>query len=305
VKFIILLILICPISYAQNIEVTPELIQKLKDTTAINMDEVVKDLNLKRWKRKNPSSYKLANPFYPMTRVDAREVELPASVNGQRAYRKYKDGSVAFYHQKSVFEWFNKLPVEVRKAQVCGVKFTDDKVGKYHLKTFASKTLAEINGYIVTHQNHCGACSSLHDLAIYLEKRNMVNDGRKCAKKLTLKASKRCHLKKIDLSQYCSESWAYNAIATRNRCLKTCIKEYGFWNMIRGRFPDVYVNSDGTLKPCILCDELKSGPGYAYASGRTRRSSGIKSAIDRGAEEVYPIDFKNYYDLFSLSIPQE
>lgn len=102
------------------------------------------------------------------------------------------------------------------------------------------------------------------------------------------------------MSPRCAEVWAHNAIATRKNCQKICIKEYGLINLLLGRFPDDYTNPDGSLKPCILCDELKSGGAYRYASGRTRRSSGIISGIDRGTGEIYPIDFKNYYNLFDL-----
>jgi hypothetical protein len=303
-RYFIIFFLLSSNIFAQDIQISTELINKLKETRAVNMKEVILDLNLLRLsKRRNPKRYKMANPFYPMTRVDADKVELPASINGQSTYRDHKDGTVSFYHQQSVFKWFNLMPIEKRKAEVCGVKFLDDEDLKYHLKTFSSSEDALDAGYTITHQNHCGACSSLHDLAIYLEKRNMVNDGRKCAKKLTFIGSKKCHIKRIGLSEYCSEAWAYNAIATRNRCFGTCVKEYGLWNLIRGKFPDTYINPDGTLKPCILCDELKSGGGYAYAAGRTRRSSGIVSAIDRGDEEVYPINFKTYYEVLDLEIP--
>jgi len=286
--------------FAQNIEITPELIQKMKNTNPVNMDEIVDHLDLKRWHKKNPKIYSIANPFYPMTRVNKDEVDLPDPINGQKAYVDHNDGTVSFYHQRKVYEWFNLKPKDEREAEVCGIKFLDNEKKTYHLKSFENKDLAQSEGYLVTHQNHCGACSSLYDLAIYLEKRNMVEDGRKCAKKLTLKGSRKCHLERIELSRYCSEAWAYNATATRNRCMKNCIKEYGLVNILRGKYPDVFVNDDGSLKPCILCDELKSGGGYAYSVGRTRRSSGIKSAIDRGAEELYPIDYETYYKIFDL-----
>ena len=33
------------------------------------------------------------------------------------------------------------------------------------------------------------------------------------------------------------------------------------------------VDKDGNLKPCIACDEYKSGPGFKYTAARTRRWS--------------------------------
>jgi hypothetical protein len=47
---------------------------------------------------------------------------------------------------------------------------------------------------------------------------------------------------------------------------------------------------DGSLNPCIQCDEDLSGPIFKYYSGRTRRNSGIKSEIDRPGDQVYDID---------------
>jgi hypothetical protein len=302
-KYLILTLWITSSLYAQNVKITPELIKRLKQTTPTNMDQIVHDLGLKKHKR-HPRAYKIANPYKPMTRVNSDDVTLPPAINGQTAYKDHEDGTVSFYHQQRVYEWYNLKSDEERNREVCGVKFTNQSKSKYHMKSFSNEADAIRSGYIVTHQFHCGACSSLHDLAIYLEKRNMVNDGRKCAKKFIPKVSKKCHIKRIGLSEYCAEVWAYNAMATRQRCMKTCIKEYGLFNMLFNKFPDIYVNPDGSLKPCILCDELKSGGGYRYGSGRTRRSSGIISAIDRGDEEVYPIDFKNYYQAFNLDIPQ-
>jgi hypothetical protein len=298
VKYLLLLLSFMQLPvYAQNVPITSELIQRLKATEAVNMDQVIANLNLKGTKRRGFTSL---NPYRPYTRVSQSEIDLPGPINGQTGYWKHKDGTVTFPHQQVVYEWFNKLPKDVRDSEVCAFKFIDKKKTQYQLKSFASKAQALSSGYIVTHQFHCGACSSLKDLAMYLEKRNMVNDSRRCAKRLSPLKSKKCHQKKIGFSNYCAEVWAYNANATRKNCMKTCVKEYGLINLLRGIYPDTYVNADGTLKPCILCDELKSGGGFHYMSGRTRRSSGIISAINRGDEEVYPLDYQTYYQEFDL-----
>ena len=65
------------------------------------------------------------------------------------------------------------------------------------------------------------------------------------------------------------------------------------------------MNPDGTLRDCILCDELNSVPGYRYASGLTRRGAGIEAAIERPLDEMYSIDYRQYYTLFGLDIPAE
>ena len=39
----------------------------------------------------------------------------------------------------------------------------------YRLANFSSKAEAAEAGYEVTHADHCGACSGLQDLGVYLE----------------------------------------------------------------------------------------------------------------------------------------
>ncbi len=46
---------------------------------------------------------------------------------------------------------------------------------------------------------------------------------------------------------------------------------------------------DGSLSPCIACDEDKSGPVFKAVAGRTRRNSGIPNAICRPCDQVQPL----------------
>jgi hypothetical protein len=83
---------------------------------------------------------------------------------------------------------------------------------------------------------------------------------------------------------------------TKLFCSWTCIKDYGFANVILNRlsqFPDNL--PDGELRPCIECDELASGPGFKYGSGRTRRNSGIESNIKRDPGEISKINHWAYF----------
>jgi hypothetical protein len=43
---------------------------------------------------------------------------------------------------------------------------------------------------------------------------------------------------------------------------------------------------DGGLNACLACDEEMSGEVFKQAAGRTRRNSGITSAIQRGDGET-------------------
>ncbi len=40
---------------------------------------------------------------------------------------------------------------------------------KYRLSNFTTEEEAAEAGYEITHEDHCGACSSLQDLGVYLE----------------------------------------------------------------------------------------------------------------------------------------
>ena len=44
---------------------------------------------------------------------------------------------------------------------VCAIKYTDNEKIQYVLKTFDTRAAAEAEGYQVTHQGRCGACSTL------------------------------------------------------------------------------------------------------------------------------------------------
>ena len=47
---------------------------------------------------------------------------------------------------------------------------------------------------------------------------------------------------------------------------------------------------DGSLNPCIQCDEDESGPVFKAVSGRTRRNSGLPSALCRPCDSIYRVD---------------
>lgn len=56
---------------------------------------------------------------------------------------------------------------------------------------------------------------------------------------------------------------------------------------------DQWQNGPGRLNPCLQCDECRSGPIFQKIAGRTRRGSGIVSAISRNG--VKPLQHE--YDL--------
>ena len=99
----------------------------------------------------------------------------------------------------------------------------------------------------------------------------------------------------LGFSERCAETWTYNAQHTRRHCLGACIAHYGLWNVLTDDIGAPHTEERGNLNPCLACDEETSGPGFQYAAGRTRRSSGLTSAITRPAAEIYPVDHTRYF----------
>lgn len=182
-----------------------------------------------------------------------------------------------------------------RDEEVCAIQFVDDSKVSYELWGFDTSLAATEANFIVTHQGRCGSCSTLQDLAIYLASPDLTSPARQCARSSGLNRKKQCFQEKIGFTEYCAESWAYNARHTRQECLGVCIADYGFFNLIFGRYPGSNVDDAGQLRPCLQCDETESGAGFKYSAGRTRRNSGIESAIQRRDTELFKVDHTAYF----------
>jgi hypothetical protein len=179
--------------------------------------------------------------------------------------------------------------------KVCALRFQDAGRSDYELQNFESPEAASAAGFLVTHQGRCGSCSTLLDLAVYLATPDLTTPARQCARRAGLRRKKQCFQDELGLTPYCAESWAYNALNTRRECLGTCIADYGLVNLILNRYPGANTVESGQLRPCLQCDEQKSGAGFKYSAGRTRRNSGIESAIPRPDDEIYPVDHSAYF----------
>lgn len=196
------------------------------------------------------------------------------------------------YGQGPVLRWYSSLP---GNTEVCGVRFDDADRVDYRLRTFPDRERALEAGYLITHGGHCGTCSSLRDFATYLEKPDLTSPARNCARRLTRAGVKACFMEEVGLSERCAETWAYNALHTRRRCAAACIGHYGLWNVLTNDISAPNTDEDGNLNPCLACDERVSGPGFQYAAGRTRRSSGLTSAITRRPAEIFRVDHSLYF----------
>ena len=67
---------------------------------------------------------------------------------------------------------------------VCAIKYSPENPDEYEIKQFYEGETFDKGkeGWHVTHHGHCGACSTLQDLAVYLST-DLTNEARKCAVK--------------------------------------------------------------------------------------------------------------------------
>ena len=175
--------------------------------------------------------------------------------------------------------WQASAPPVAPAGSVCGVRFELDQV-HYRLSTFANSDAARSAGFAVTHFGACGTCSTLQDLAVYLEKPDLTAPVRRCGIKWSASANLMC-LEHLGFSAACAQTWLYNVQNTRRQCLSHCL-----WSWIEGEAP---TRTDGRLNACLQCDEDRSGPVFKATAGRTRRNSGIRSSIPRPDDEIAPV----------------
>lgn len=259
-------------------------------------------------KLNNGKNFKTKNPYFPRYKEALKTAikDYPILKQPLEKRKIYfdkinltlkKEKWIQFFNQKRITNWFLNLenPISSESKEVCALKFIDSKETKYLLKTFKGQEEAKRKGWFVTHKYKCGTCSSLKDLAVYMAKPDLTEPVRYCTKKMGLRRIKNCLVHKVGFTERCSESWAYNADHTKKRCIGVCIKDYGLINIITNNMQGSNVDQKGKLRPCIACDEYRSGPGFKYAAARTRRWSGLVSAIKRGADEVYPINHFQYF----------
>ena len=185
---------------------------------------------------------------------------------------------------------------------VCALQFTSSEKKSYLLRSFESMDMAKNNNFLVTHEGTCGACSTLRDLYVYASKPDLAQEVRQCASRWFISDSnlKKCLMNEVGFTSWCADVWLFNILHTKEVCFETCIDEYGWFNVVMGRFPDSNNTVTGALRPCVRCDEENSGPGFKYAAGRNRRNSGIESGIQRPAKDISQLKHDHYF-----SVPQK
>jgi hypothetical protein len=168
---------------------------------------------------------------------------------------------------------------------VCGVLEQPGDGGgprPYTLVTYPSEASATAAGAKVTHFGHCGVCSTLANLAVYIRNTDLVAPVRACGLQASPggddSADVAC-LEQLGFDLPCAQIWAYNTTNTRTACLAPCLADLNA----------PYNEPDGALDACLQCDEDQSGPVFKAVAGRDRRNSGIPNAICRPCGEVQPL----------------
>ncbi len=167
---------------------------------------------------------------------------------------------------------------------VCAVIIDPDDPNAYRLETFEDAAAADNAGAIVSHRGACGMCSSLGNLAVYIGNTDLTDPVRNCGLEgmaSGLEQNIVC-LEEIGFDLPCAQIWAYNTTNTRTKCLTECLQALTL----------PYHLEDGSPNNCIQCDEDQSGPVFKAVSGRTRRNSGLPTALCRPCETITSIIHK-------------
>ena len=199
------------------------------------------------------------------------------------------------------------------------------KYNMYTLHTYASYEDAIFNGGFVTHVGACGVCSTLQDLAVYLSNPDLTSKGEFCAKQglISFETSTQCYVD-LGLSESCAYIWATNSANTATQCFTECATSDiiddisstsdSIKSIIHDSEEDTDRSNNGgnsnnngnngppptcQLNDCLQCDEDKSGKIFQQYGGRTRRRSGLLSAIVRPCNSLIAATDR-VYDLKKL-----
>jgi hypothetical protein len=125
-------------------------------------------------------------------------------------------------------------------------------------------------------------CSTLQDLAAYMERPTIDDISVKCGARAILNVTDGivCFMENVGFTEPCAAIWTYNALNTLAECGDLC-RIHSLSGLPNNEDPP-----ECDLVPCIQCDEDKSGFYFKLFGGRTRRRSGLLSAIVRNCTEV-------------------
>jgi hypothetical protein len=108
---------------------------------------------------------------------------------------------------------------------------------------------------------------------------DMTSVGKKCGERgiFDEKAGHKC-FKDLGFTDACATIWNYDAIFDGKACGGICLKDL--------KQPYNLPAKNCSINDCLQCDEDKAGPVFKQVAGRTRRRSGLESAIQRPCKSV-------------------
>ena len=176
------------------------------------------------------------------------------------------------------------VPLAASEGTVCAVRFELEGDQVYQLVTYPTEEQARLDGAYPTHRGPCGLCSSLQNLAVYMEHTDLTEPVRQCGIDGIVsgaEANIEC-LRAIGFDFPCAQIWYFNTLNTRTHCLDLCLAALDAPHHL----------DDGSLNPCLQCDEDISGPIFKAIAGRTRRNSGLASGLCRPCASVYRVEHR-------------
>ncbi|MEZ5507795.1 MAG: hypothetical protein R3F38_18265 [Gammaproteobacteria bacterium] len=187
-----------------------------------------------------------------------------------------------------VYDWWQSHQLAVDSAEVCGVRLADDARTTYALQTFADlASLQATPDAILTHYHLRRLLHSAGSGGLRHPRPD--RDGEDLQQ--TLRAGGQESLHAGDRFQRTLRRGLGLQRPADGGPLCAGLCEYLWAGGAAGRTGGCSpVDADGNLNPCLLCDEMLSGPGFQYSAGRIRRNSGILSEIERPDEQVYPVN---------------
>jgi hypothetical protein len=161
----------------------------------------------------------------------------------------------------------------------------------------ASREEAEKNLEIVTHEGACGTCSTFQDLAVYLSIPDLATVGIACTLRslIAFADGLKCYMD-YGFTEACATIWIYGSLNTYAEC-PSCLT-FGLQDLPNNLEPPTCY-----LAECIQCDEDESGPIFKEYAARTRRGSGLLTAIVRNCTSIPRLVHRDPCDDTALTLP--
>eukprot|EP00529_Nitzschia_sp_RCC80_P013116 CAMPEP_0113494092 /NCGR_PEP_ID=MMETSP0014_2-20120614/28930_1 /TAXON_ID=2857 /ORGANISM="Nitzschia sp." /LENGTH=588 /DNA_ID=CAMNT_0000387977 /DNA_START=321 /DNA_END=2087 /DNA_ORIENTATION=- /assembly_acc=CAM_ASM_000159 len=183
-------------------------------------------------------------------------------MSGGRACMREFDGSTITTGEACVVELVAPAP-----ASVCPTNFS------YRLVTVPSLSEAIANDQYVTHDGACGACSSLQDLAVFVDYPNLPSRGIGCFNRMASEGfiegpGTQCYVD-LGFSPQCARVLAEKQLRANTRCDANCAA--------------FAIDGDGQLDDCgsdscrVCLDGRFITTRFEEVAGRTFRRSGLPS----------------------------